>query len=132
MSIGPTLTQSIDPVQIMPARPTVSCFPFWSRILASTMVCLWLSSFTLILMCMIVLKSIALSFCWMTLHMGLSSIISRPDQVMHSWQEYQRRNSLPFSERHIKRQTMSIHPTTNDVNFDHFIKLVSSPFSPFI
>ena len=59
-----TITQSIDLIQMMPAIPTMSLFPFWSRILASTMYCLWLSCvvcleqfLTLILMCLIVLKS---------------------------------------------------------------------------
>lgn len=31
-----TITQSIDLIQMMPAIPTMSLFPFWSRILAGT------------------------------------------------------------------------------------------------
>lgn len=38
-----TVTQSIDLIQMMLTIPTMSPFPFWSRILASTMNCLWLS-----------------------------------------------------------------------------------------
>ena len=37
-----SITQSIDLIQMMPVIPAMSLFPFWSRILASTMYCLWL------------------------------------------------------------------------------------------
>lgn len=48
--------------------------------------------------------------------------------VVHSWQESHKGDSMPFLEYHIRRQAVLIHPTSDDVNFDHLIKFVSSPF----
>lgn len=85
----------------------------------------------LILMCLIVLKSRVLSFCRLTLdphcpvwpHCQIRSyILGRNTTEM----------ILAFSaEYYIRRHTVWIHPTTGDVNFDHLIKLVSSPSPPF-
>lgn len=46
------------------------------------------------------------------------------------FEEYYRRDFVPFSLHHIEGRLITLSLSTSDVNFDHLLKLMSASFCP--